>query len=85
MVSDYLGIDSKYVVHEANFLYSNASFNQKRMTNLGIIIPEGFVDGKELTEDLKISINKSFQNNSLRISTIPSAGPRVRIFFKQFF
>lgn len=76
-ISDYLNFDTKYVCHEANFLYSNATFNQKRMCALGVIVPENHTDGKELTEDVKVCINKGFQNNSLKVSTIPSSGPRV--------
>ena len=80
-ISDYLNFDTKYVCHEANFLFSNATFNQKRMCGLGVIIPENHTDGKEFTEDAKVSINKSFQNASLKVSTIPSSGPRVIIYF----
>jgi len=79
-ISDYLNFDTKYVSHEANFLFSNATFNQKRICTLGVILPDNHTDGKEITEDAKISINKGFQNNSLKVSTIPSSGPRV-IFF----
>jgi len=78
-ISDYLNFETKYVVHEVNFLFSNTTFNQKRMCSMGLIVPENHQDGKELTEDIKVSINKSFQNNSLKISTIPSSGPRVII------
>ncbi len=80
-ISDYLNFDTKYICHEINFLYSNATFNQKRITSMGIIIPENHQDAKEITEDLKVQINKNFQNNSLKVSTIPSTGPRVYEFF----
>lgn len=82
-LSDYLCFDTKYICHEANFLYSNPTVNPKRICSMGIIIPDSLQDGKELNENILVQINKNFQNNSIKISTIPSSGPRVILFLLQ--
>jgi hypothetical protein len=78
IISDYLSFDTKQTLHEVQFLWAAPSFNLKKNVNLGLIIPENHSNEKDLEENVIMKINDKFQNNSIRISSVPTTAPKVK-------
>ena len=82
ILSDYLSFETKQTLHEIHFLWASPNYNGKKNVNLGLVIPENHVNEKELNENLVVKINPNFQHNSIKISSVPSTAPKVKIKIK---
>lgn len=81
IISDYLSFDTKQTLHEIQFLWASPSFNPKKLINMGLIIPENHTNSLDLNDGITVKINPNFQNQSIKISSIPLSAPKVKKYF----
>jgi hypothetical protein len=62
--------DKLLITSEVSALLFHPAFNPKKLKTAGIISVEG--EETEITTESQISINKTFQANSLKINTVPT-------------
>jgi hypothetical protein len=70
-VSEILGYNLPVILNETNALIYHASFNPKRVNNVGIILSD-LQDNSELKPSNQVWINPDFQHNFLKLTTIPT-------------
>jgi hypothetical protein len=71
-IAEIIGYNTSFVVNEANALLYHLTFNPKRVKNCGIITTTA-PDGQDIKAESEISINREFNCNNLKLSTIPVA------------
>jgi hypothetical protein len=70
-ISEILGYNLPIILNETNALIYHASFNPKRLNNVGVIFSD-LTDNTDLKPTNQVWINPDFSHNFLKITTIPT-------------